>query len=423
MSQLTDQVELAQAAATNAQNSASNAQTSATNAASSETNASNSASAANQSATNASNSALTAAQDAQDAQDAADAADLSATAAAQSAQDAANSAASARGLQIGTVYFSQSGLATDNPGGLPLWTGEYFSNGSSLYPDFYNWVKSHTELCKTKTEYDAAISTYGESPYYVVDEVEGSLRLPKLVNYLKMANATDGVTQAQAGLPNITGTLPNCQMDSTSATGAFKSIGSDIYGGTNSGYPRGSVDFSAQRSSAVYGRSSTVTPAHTTVYPWVYAFNSAVSASEAQAAEFTEALSGKANADLSNGTKATQESINNIMPANMDYVVESGSSGSTWYRKYKSGWIEQGGYTVRDSSGGDYSKQTNVTFLKAFTQTPLQILVSPYTPSYADGINFVLKAYNASTTGFVYFWQGGDNRHYIIGSFWYACGK
>ena len=114
--------------------------------------------------------------------------------------------------------------------------------------------------------------------------------------------------------------------------------------------------------------------------------------------------------------------IDEEIKAAVDYVVESNVSGKSWYRKYKSGWIEQGGYT-NSASGGDYSTQTNVTFLKAFTQTPLQILVSPYAPSYADGTNFTLKAYNASRTGFVYFWQGGDNRHYIIGSFWYACGK
>ena len=373
------------------------------------------------SASSASTSASTATTKATEASD-------SASQAAQSAQDAANSAASARGLQIGTVYFSQSALATDNPGGLPLWTGEYYSNGSSLYPAFYAWVKSHTELCKSKTEYDTAISTYGECPYYVVDEVEGSLRLPKLVNYLKMANDTDGITQAQAGLPNITGTglLWEEKEDSQNQlTGCFfvDTNKKNNLGSGSTDYDNYSVAMDASRSSAIYGKSSTVTPAHTTLYPWVYAFNSAVSASEAQAAEFTGALSGKLNTDLSNASRATQAAINSMMPANMDYVVESGSSGSTWYRKYKSGWIEQGGYTDRDSSGGDYSKQTNVTFLKAFTQTPLQILVSPYTPSYADGINFVLKAYNASTTGFIYFWQGGDNRHYIVGSFWYACGK
>lgn len=150
---------------------------------------------------------------------------------------------------------------------------------------------------------------------------------------------------------------------------------------------------------------------------------SSAAASATAAAAAADQAADKAQTDLSNVSQLSQSRVDTIMPANMDYVVESGSSGSTWYRKYKSGWIEQGGYTDRDSSGGDYSKQTNVTFLKAFTQTPLQILVSPYTPSYADGINFVLKAYNASTTGFIYFWQGGDNRHYIVGSFWYACGK
>ena len=320
--------------------------------------------------------------------------------AAQSAIDAAKSAASSHGLQIGAVYFSQSSLATDNPGGLPLWTGEYFSNGSSLYPDFYAWVKSHTELCKTKTEYDAAISTYGECPYYVVDEVAGSLRLPKLVNYLKMANATDGVTQAQAGLPNITGTLKNCQMDSTSATGAFKSIGSDNYGGSNSGYPRGSVDFSAQRSSAVYGRSSTVTPAHTTVYPWVYAFNSAVSASEAQAAEFTGALSGKANTDLSN------------VADNIDYVVESYSDESgNWWRKYKSGWLEQGGkvYVAQDTSA-------QVSLLKAFSNGNY-FVTSTYIHASLPN-NAEISIANRTTTKFTMYCYciAGDK-------LWYACGQ
>ena len=233
-------------------------------------------------------------------------ASASASAAAQSAQDAASSAASARGLTIGTVYFSQSSLATDNPGGLPLWTGEYYSNGSSLYPDFYNWVKSHTELCKTKTEYDAAISTYGESPYYVVDEVEGSLRLPKLVNYLKMANATDGITQAQAGLPNITGTF-STGASFNNSTGAFTKAGGAGAGGYEEWDRQIIHTLDASRSSKVYGKSSTVTPAHTTVYPWVYAFNSAVSASEAQAAEFTQSLTQKADKDLSNVSASGQK--------------------------------------------------------------------------------------------------------------------
>lgn len=51
-----------------------------------------------------------------------------------------------------------------------------------------------------------------------------------------------------------------------------------------------------------------------------------------------EQLVSKADADLGN------------IPANYDYVVESqlptADNGNTWYRKYKSGWVEQGGYII-----------------------------------------------------------------------------
>lgn len=55
-------------------------------------------------------------------------------------------------------------------------------------------------------------------------------------------------------------------------------------------------------------------------------------------------FANKANSDLSN------------TPSNIDYVIESQepttANGYTWYRKYKSGWVEQGGnftYTARQS--------------------------------------------------------------------------
>ena len=219
-----------------------------------------------------------------------------------------------RGLAIGQIVLSQSNLATDNPGCLPLWTGEYYTNAVALYPDFYAWVKSHPELCKTKAEYDAAIATYGECPYYVADEVSGSLRLPKLANYIKMANSTEGITQKGAGLPNITGSIDPYVDMNRNWSGAFsvnKTAPTNPSG--TSGNGNGShVMFDASKSNAIYGASDTVQPAHTTLYPWVCAFNAAVPASTAQAAEFTAALAGKANADLSNASPA-QSFINQSM--------------------------------------------------------------------------------------------------------------
>ena len=230
------------------------------------------------------------------------------------AQEAAQSAQNFRGLSIGQVVLSQSNLATDNPGCLPLWTGEYYTNAVALYPDFYAWVKRHPELCKTKAEYDAAIATYGECPYYVADEVSGSLRLPKLANYIKMANSTEGITQKGAGLPNITGSIDPYVDMNRNWSGAFsvnKTAPTNPSG--TSGNGNGShVMFDASKSNAIYGAADTVQPAHTTLYPWVCAFNAAVPASTAQAAEFTAALAGKANADLSNATPA-QSFINQSM--------------------------------------------------------------------------------------------------------------
>lgn len=357
---------------------------------------------------------------------------------------------------IGEVYYSQSSLATDNSGALPLFTGETIASANTIYPEFYSWVESHTELQATAEEYETAITNYGECPKYVLsskvvtwttgtytiysrqypryvsdffsdkacteqltpsdiglssyeedglqivgkdgntvlpvidfsiinenvtflpdvsftgdtssyqryftkaseeDYLSGSLRLPKLANYIKMANGIDGITQSEAGLPNITGTLSGAMHSGGNAaggfaTGAFAKEAQDSNYSYNGGAWVNHVSLDASRSSEVYGNSDTVTPSHTTLYPWVFAYNASVPASTAQAAEFQEGLSGKADTNLGN------------IPANYDYVIETYNDGTNWYRVYKSGWVVQGGYTTGSTT------QT-ITFLKPFaTETP-----------------------------------------------------
>ena len=322
---------------------------------------------------------------------------------------------------IGEVYFSQSSLATDNSGALPLFTGETIASANTIYPDFYNWVSAHTELQCTSEEYESALSTYGECAKYAIksqitsyewngatssmsvsgvytksntpavgdiiynDEAcstpsvgddgvtrtvltivstnpytftasfgfqdaqgdprftlvtshnvtinNGSLRLPLLKNYIKAANTSEGITQKEAGLPNITG---QTGVNTTGGVGAFSNTTESIKGTVGiSGSTTSNITsyFDASRSSAVYGNSDTVTPAHTTLYPWVVAYTAAIPASTAQAAQFQQGLSGKADTNLGN------------VASNLDYVVESYSDDSgNWYRVYKSGWVEQGGH-------------------------------------------------------------------------------
>lgn len=245
------------------------------------------------------------------------------------------------GKQIGEVYFSQSSDGNDNKGALPLFTGQVISSADTVYPQFYAWVLSHTALCKTEAEWQTAISTYGECPFYVINTTNKTIRLPKLGNYIKMANTTEGITQSEAGLPNgsIELSNENGSVDGSIASGSVNKEGT---------YTKLS-DFNSIFKDGV----TTVTPAHTTVFPWVFAFNAAIPASTAQAAQFQAALSGKVDvADL----------------AEIQCVVETWHDSTSWYRIYSDGWCEQGG-TVSVSSSG----VSTVNLLKEYASTSYQV--------------------------------------------------
>lgn len=238
-------------------------------------------------------------------------------------------------LSVGTVVWSQSNLATDNPGRLPLWTGEYIASASTIYPDFYTWVKDkHPELCKTKEQYDATLTQFGECPFYVVDEEEGSLRLPKLSllnrqlverkeatetdptwynlysdGYLeqggKIGRTSAGQTTtiklvkpfANTNYTVLASTKPD---DSDSISGRIYTVSKNLtttsFNVTNNGWTseyNGITGF--WEAKGYVGTNSLENN-----FPWVFAYNATVPASTAQAAAFQEGLSIKADLDLSN---------------------------------------------------------------------------------------------------------------------------
>ena len=274
---------------------------------------------------------------------------------------------------IGEVYFSQSALATDNSGALPLFTGETIASANTIYPDFYNWILAHTELQCTAAEYETTLSTYGECAKYVIGG--GSLRLPLIKNYIKAANTAEGIKNIEAGLPNITGTFRALGTNSSSpddplVSGAFTAQAHGKGFSSASGNDVKTYEFSASKSNPIYSKSDTVTPASTTLYPWVVAYTAAVSASTAQVAEFQQGLSGKADTNLGN------------IPSSYDYVVDSYKDDQgNWYRKYKSGWLEQGGVVT---AAGE------VTLLKPFANTAYSVQATSLYTNYTNwgfGIN------------------------------------
>lgn len=279
--------------------------------------------------------------------------------------------AKTHGRNIGDVYYSQSGSSADNPGALPLFTGESVANVSNVYPQFYAWLVAHPSLCISSSAYDQRIAQYGECPFYVLDVANNTVRLPKLVNYVKMANTTDGVTQAGAGLPNITGSTTAINVGNYNNGGGNGALLQQPYSSGNSGVrdgagQRGNIfDFDASRSNSIYGNSNTVTPANTTLFPWLVVFNTAVPASSAQAAEFQQALTGKADVGLGNVTSQAGVSLNT---AGVRTVVETYQNGDSWYRKWSDGYCEQGGVFA---SGGDTT--LTLTLLVPYASTNYQV--------------------------------------------------
>lgn len=259
------------------------------------------------------------------------------------------------GKRIGEVYFSQSKLATDNPGALPLFTGDIINNASNIYPEFFAWVSSHTELCVTQEQYTSRINQYGECPFYVVNTTNNTIRLPKLANYIKMASGSS-LSQSEAGLPNITGSFGQEESGYFYATGAFARGESHGSRSANAGGLGYDYNFNASRSSSVYGASNTVTPAHTTVFPWVCAYQTAIPASTAQAAEFLQTMNSKV-------------SVDDLAQAQV--VVESYSNGTSWYRVWSDGWCEQGGVTPTGYNGYD-----TITLLKPYRDTNYSVIMT-----------------------------------------------
>lgn len=279
-------------------------------------------------------------------------------------------AQNSRGLAIGQLVWSQSSLAKDNPGCLPLWTGEYYANASTLYPDFYTWVKSHPELCKTKAEYDELVNTAQGCLFYVLDEVEGSLRLPKyklggrvLVDS-KQPTATspswynlysDGWLEqgsVYSGTFNMTSvhnllipfadtnysilgealdpydyavswTARKTSFTTTSFTG-------EGFRGTTGNYTYNTLRWEAKGYAAN-------TPMENIMYPWIVSFTAAVPASTAQAAEFTGALAGKANMDLSNVPNASKSALLDLLAK--DTATWATLVNATDFVAPSAGWI------------------------------------------------------------------------------------
>lgn len=236
-------------------------------------------------------------------------------------------------------------------------TGDVYTRDSSkdieskaLYTDTINGneigyylASDGHKICTTDQESNisALYESTGVAWYYILDTDNKQFKLPRTKwGFTGLRDSVGGYVAP--GLPNITGkptttTLFNNTRNVDGQNGAFTTkqtaTSALASGGGNQGLY--SIQFDASGSNPIYGASDTVQPRATQMYLYFYVGNF-----EQDSVEQTAGL----NAELFNG-KADVSRV--ALLEERDYVVETqaptSENGNTWYRVYKSGWVEQGG--------------------------------------------------------------------------------
>ena len=210
------------------------------------------------------------------------------------------SSVSSTGKHIGEIFIHSG---KDIPSGSLRLDGQSIVNVSSAFPDFKKWAidDENAVLC-TLDEYENELAqNEDQCGKFGWDAATDTLRLPKISSFVGAALTAETVSTAvKAGLPNITGTVTGAAArHPTTGKAFFSSSGAFTLSGTYEG-PNATVmsnissdiNLDASRSSAVYGRSTTVTPAHVKFPYFIHVYNSVVPASEAQASEFAGLVDG-----------------------------------------------------------------------------------------------------------------------------------
>lgn len=222
--------------------------------------------------------------------------------------------------------------------------------------------------------------------YYIIDTTNQRFKLPR--TKFGFTGIRSGVgNYVEAGVPNITGgftTDPNGGVISGNAFYSGGTSGTNGYGTAIFGLR--AIYLDASRSSSVYGNSDTVQPKATEMYLYFYVGNFTQTAIENTAGLNTELFNQKADLNLSNTA------------SNIDFIVESqeptAGNNYTWYRKYKSGWVEQGGIKVANT--------TTVNFPVTMANTDYWYIVkgnyNNASGSYASSHDYVTTK---NTTNFV----------------------
>lgn len=123
----------------------------------------------------------------------------------------------------------------------------------------------------------------------------------------------------------------------------------------------------------------------------------------------TEAVNNKADIDLQNTDLAQA-----------DYVIERGGDSNSWYRLWKSGWLEQGGGSglITDFGTG------TITFKKPFRDPHYTLTLSNWRNGTTDDAQYnsagICNLTTKTASSFQIYSRGATDGGRYYG--WYACG-
>lgn len=261
---------------------------------------------------------------------------------------------------IGEIIYSL--IPLDDPA-LHLLDGSLI-DGTGVYNQFYTYMKNlyengYDKCFTSEADWQASDAAYNACGKFVLDVSNQTIRLPEVQGIVEGTLDEDALGElVEAGLPNITGTLSGVPAQTTSlnityGSGAFANTKTSASNQCNSGgasQPTVGANLDASRSNSIYGNSTTVQPQ--TIKGFYYIV-----------------LATDVNLSLTLDTDSLVNDVNHLQSevSGADYVVEykaPSSSDSSWYRLYKSGWIEQGGRaqcTTSTSQVINFSKEMNDT--------------------------------------------------------------
>ena len=222
-----------------------------------------------------------------------------------------------------------------------------------------------------KTAIDNLFNTTGVADFYILDSTNSEFYLPRNNWFLQAGSDTGAVNNYNApGLPGISGNIGKFDVYEGYANGCF-TIKNTSYSNTREqwGGTVADIGFNASQSSSVYGASSSVQPPSSIKLLYYKVGNTVPNT----------------------GLIDIGHVLSDIQQLSKSYITETYINGSSWYRVWSDGWIEQGGRLQIQAS-----TQASVNLMKPYSDTNYAAFSSHSLPGTGNQAESYIQQTSAS---------------------------